>query len=85
MFEPDVFRKHMYCTEESMWHCWDFSAPPAVIQRPGNFFPSPLVSTLVLSSAIMNKFIFQQINTTEAAVQSSAGKIAQFQAKMMHS
>jgi len=33
----------------------------------------------------MNKFIFQQINTTEAAVQSSAGKIAQFQAKMMHS
>jgi len=27
MFEPEVFRKQMYCIEESISHCWDFSAP----------------------------------------------------------
>jgi len=32
-----------------MWHCWDFSAPPAVIWRPGNCAPlAPLVTRLAL-------------------------------------
>jgi len=37
MFEPQVFRKQMYFIGTSLqylWHCSDFSAPPAVIRRP---------------------------------------------------
>ena len=42
-FEPEVFRKQMYCIKKSnkyMWHCWDISTPPAVIRRPGMASPS---------------------------------------------
>jgi len=36
MFEPEIFRKQMYCIEESI--C-DFMGPPAVIWRAGNSTP----------------------------------------------
>jgi len=35
MFEPEVFRKQMFCIEENTCDIvWDFSAPPAVVQDP---------------------------------------------------
>ena len=40
MFEAEVFRKQMYCIEESICdYSGDFSAAPAVIRRPGNCSP----------------------------------------------
>jgi len=37
MFETEVFREQMYCIEESICDIvGTFSAPPAVIRRPGN-------------------------------------------------
>jgi len=36
MFEPEVFRKHMYCIEDST--C-DIVVSLAVVRRPGNFAP----------------------------------------------
>ena len=47
MFEPEIFRKHMYCIEESTceWRLFGApccqSAPPAVIPRLGNCAPFP--------------------------------------------
>jgi len=26
-----------------LWHCWDFSAPPAAVRRPPKWFVSPIV------------------------------------------
>jgi len=34
MFEPEEFRKQMYCIEESACDIVDFPSPPAVIRRP---------------------------------------------------
>jgi len=55
IFEPEVFRKHMYCIEECtydiieiLWRTRNHSAPsqyfstPRVIRRPGNCAPFPL-------------------------------------------
>ena len=36
---PKVFWKQMCWWRKYLRHCWDFSAPPAVIQRPGNCAP----------------------------------------------
>jgi len=36
MFETEVFRKQMYCIEESTCEIVDFLAPPAVIWRPNS-------------------------------------------------
>ena len=58
-FEPELFRKQMYCIKESacLWHCWDFSVPSAVIRpagavirRPGNCAP---FATLLYAPAHM--------------------------------
>ena len=39
MFEPEVFRKRMYCIERKyLRHCWDFSTPPCN-SAPGALFP----------------------------------------------
>jgi len=58
MFEPEVFRKQMYCIEESAYDIvgtfrrpCSHSAPvtlfgaPIVIRRPGNFVPLPPLVT----------------------------------------
>ena len=46
-FECKFFLKHM-CIEEStrkyLWHCWDFSPPPAVIRRLPQWFGVPIVT-----------------------------------------
>jgi len=33
MFEPEIFRKKIYCRywRKYLWHRWNFMAPPAVI------------------------------------------------------
>jgi len=47
MFEHELFRKQIYCIEESTCNMlctcdsWDFLAPPAVIRRPGIVLPLP--------------------------------------------
>ena len=46
MFEPEVFRKQIYCIEEST--CGIFGTswyPPIVIRRPGNCAPVPTLVT----------------------------------------
>ena len=42
LFETEVFRKQLCCVEESTWllHCWDFSAPLAVIRCLPQWFGS---------------------------------------------
>jgi len=43
MFEPEIFRKHIHCIEEStceLSQCWDFSVLPAVIS-PSNSNSAP--------------------------------------------
>jgi len=40
MFEPEVFRKQMYCTEDLVTLLGLFGAP-TVIRRPGNCAPFP--------------------------------------------
>ena len=49
MWEPEVFRKQMYCTEESTCDiAGTFRPPPSVIRRPGSCAPlPPLVTPLV--------------------------------------
>jgi len=42
VFEPEVFRKQMYCIEESACDIVGTFGAPIVIRRPGNF--TPLVS-----------------------------------------
>jgi len=40
MCEREVFRKQMHCNwRKYLWHCWDFSAPSAVILVPGELCP----------------------------------------------
>jgi len=39
MFEPEVFRKQMHCTEESTCDIVGLFGYPAVIPRPGNCAP----------------------------------------------
>jgi len=35
MLEPEVFRwENVLYWRKSLWHCWDFSAHPAVVRRP---------------------------------------------------
>jgi len=34
MFETELFRKKIYCIEESLWYCWDFLAPPRSHSAP---------------------------------------------------
>jgi len=68
MFELEVFRKQMYCTEESTCTLSglfsahrNHSAPLAVIRRPGNCAPvvTPLVPCFFKqSSSIRNVFHF---------------------------
>ena len=39
VFEPEVFRKQMYCFEKKCWWLVGTFWPPAVIPRPGNCSP----------------------------------------------
>jgi len=41
MFEPEVFRKQMYCFAKSAYDIVVTFWPPAVIRRPGNCVPLP--------------------------------------------
>jgi len=41
MFEPEVFRKQMYCFGKSDYDIVVTFWPPAVIRRQGNFVPFP--------------------------------------------
>jgi len=49
MFEPEAFRKHMYCIEESAYDIVVTFWSPAVIWHQGNCAPlPPLVTPLVM-------------------------------------
>jgi len=48
VFEPEVFRKQMYCFEKSAYDIVVTFWSPALIPRPRNCPPSPLVTSLVL-------------------------------------
>jgi len=41
MFEPEVFRKQMYCFAKSAYDIVVTFWPPVVIRRPGIVFPCP--------------------------------------------
>jgi len=56
MFEPEVFRKQMYCYEKSAYDIVVTFWSPAVIRRPGNC--APLVTSLVLFNK--NREIFRK-------------------------
>jgi len=49
MFEPTMFRKRMYCGEESACETVGIFGVPAVIRRQGNCAPlAPLVTPLIV-------------------------------------
>jgi len=50
VFEPEVFRKQMYFFEKSAYHIVVTFWVPAVIRRPGNCAPCPLLTSLVLET-----------------------------------
>ena len=52
MFEPEVFRKQMYCIEERTCDIvGTFSAPSALIRRPGSCAPfAPLITPSLASN-----------------------------------
>jgi len=54
MFEPEVFRKQMYCSEKSAYDIAVTNSPPAVIRRPRNC--ASYVTSLVLCNK--NRKIF---------------------------
>jgi len=64
MFEPEVFRKQMYCVEESTCDIvGTFRRPPQwfgapmVIRRPGNCVPLlPLITALSEGTENLNKW-----------------------------
>jgi len=49
MFEPEVFRKQMYCTEVLVT-LLELCGPPAVIRHPGNCAPLPPVVTPLVTA-----------------------------------
>jgi len=58
VFEPEVFRKQMYCTEESTCDIVGIFAPPAVIRHSGNCVPfshryAPAVQSVILEEICM--------------------------------
>jgi len=63
-----------------LWHCWDFSAPPAVIRHPGNFTPLPVPDAtkrcqdrlLQLTNLISSSFIKRVISLFAFCTDSSA-------------
>jgi len=66
MFEPEVFRKQICSWRKYLWHCQDFSEPPAVIRRPRNCSPfDPPVACALWCSQIVYIRPYS-LNTTTA-------------------
>jgi len=62
MFEHELFRKQMYCTEESTCDIfWDFSASRSD-STPGELCPlAPLVTPLTVSIRLSSNVYFVQV------------------------
>ena len=65
MFTPEVFRKQIYCNEESTWDIVEtfrglpqWFGAPIVIRRPGNFAP---LSSLVTSLAMHMLYFYSSL------------------------
>jgi len=56
MFEPEVFRKQMYCSEKSAYDNFVTFYPSAVIRLPGIVPLAPLVTTLVVCNKNRKSF-----------------------------